>query len=103
MKFSEIREKMKNSIQNDEGLQIGYISNIAMLLNDYYDIKDYETRNRAAKDILQLVLEVDCSELVNKWVDDYNKRYVDMTSKNIGRENKKIAINNVDRFELLDI
>jgi len=45
-----LREALK-----DEDLRHGYVSNIAMLLHDRYGITDYETRNQAAEDILELL------------------------------------------------
>jgi len=39
------------------GFKHGYISNIAMLLHDQYGITDYETRNKAAEDILKLIFD----------------------------------------------
>jgi len=35
----------------------GYVSNVAMLLHDRYGITDYETRNKAADDIIHLIFE----------------------------------------------
>ena len=32
-----------------------YVANVAMLLHDRYGITDYETRNRAAEDVLDLL------------------------------------------------
>lgn len=52
--IKEAREFMAKKLE-DKGLRIGYVSNIAMLLHDRYGITDYETRNRAAEDILNLI------------------------------------------------
>lgn len=44
------REELK-----DEGLWIAYQANVAMLLNDKYNMIDHKTRNQAAEDILKLI------------------------------------------------
>lgn len=54
-KFKDARSTMKRSFDSDDGLKIAYISNIAMLLHDKYDIKDFDLRNQAAEDILELI------------------------------------------------
>lgn len=57
-KIKEARKVMRDAFEADPGrggFKYSYISNIAMLLHDHYGITDYEERNRAAKDILQLV------------------------------------------------
>jgi hypothetical protein len=53
--FTEARETMRDELRYDEGLRIGYISNIAMLLHDKYGITGYEERNAGAEDILNLI------------------------------------------------
>ena len=54
-KFAKARKIMSATLKKDEGLRIGYESNIAMLLYDRYGIKDYELRNQAARDLIQLI------------------------------------------------
>lgn len=49
------REVIAKALEQDEGFKIGYVSNIAMLLHDRYDITDYDQRNQAAEDILKLI------------------------------------------------
>ena len=49
------RETMRLAFEEDKDFEQGYISNIAMLLYDRYNITDYDTRNQAAKEILQLI------------------------------------------------
>ncbi len=41
----------------DPDLRRAYVDNVAMLLHDRYDIKDYETRNRAGDEIVRLIFE----------------------------------------------
>lgn len=56
--IAEARKIMRMAFENDSepgGLKHAYVSNIAMLLHDRYEITDYETRNEAAKDILKLI------------------------------------------------
>lgn len=48
------RMTMREALK-DEGLRWGYVSNIAMLLHDRYNITDYDTRNQAAEEILELL------------------------------------------------
>jgi hypothetical protein len=49
------REVIAKALEQDEDLKLGYVSNIAMLLHDRYDITDYDQRNQAAEDILKLI------------------------------------------------
>jgi len=51
------RATMVQAFKEDPGFKLTYIANIAMLLHDRYDITDYETRNRAADDLLKLIFE----------------------------------------------
>ena len=55
-KIQKARKVMREALK-DEDLRWSYISNIAMLLHDRYGITDYETRNQAAEDILNLLFE----------------------------------------------
>jgi hypothetical protein len=61
--FSHYRAKMSEQLLSDKGLRLGYQANIAMLLNDFYGITDYEERNQAATDILNLIFDLKCSPL----------------------------------------
>lgn len=54
-KFARARKTMSKALKNDEGLLWGYQSNIAMLLHDRYGITDYQTRNAAASDLIELI------------------------------------------------
>jgi len=56
--FAECRRYMANTLKCDKGLFIAYQANVAMLLHDRYGIEDYETRNKAAAEILELIFEV---------------------------------------------
>ena len=49
------REVIAKALEQDDDLKLGYVSNIAMLLHDRYDITDYDQRNQAAEDILKLL------------------------------------------------
>jgi hypothetical protein len=56
--FSRAREIMAKELREDGGLMIAYRANIAMLLHDLFNkanFKDYDTRNRAADEIIKLV------------------------------------------------
>lgn len=54
-KIAEARKTIRDALKKDEGLKIAYVSNVAMLLHDRYGITDYDTRNKAAEDILDLI------------------------------------------------
>lgn len=54
-RIKRARKKIRKALENDPGLKLGYVSNIAMLLYDKYGIKDYDERNKAAEDILNLI------------------------------------------------
>jgi hypothetical protein len=54
-KIKNARETMCKALEQDEGLKLGYVSNVAMLLHDKYGITDYDQRNQAAEDILKLI------------------------------------------------
>lgn len=56
--FRQARVTMGQELLRDEGLYIGYRANVAMLLHDRYGIRDHETRNKAARDILNLIFEL---------------------------------------------
>ena len=51
------REVMRKALEQNAGLKLGYVSNVAMLLHDRYGITDYEQRNQAAEDILKLIFD----------------------------------------------
>ena len=61
--FSHYRAKMSEHLLIDTGLRLGYQSNIAMLLSDKYNLTDYEHRNQAATDILNLIFDLKCEPL----------------------------------------
>lgn len=48
---------MAKALREDAWLRNGYVSNIAMLLHDYYGITDRNKRNEAAAAILTLIFE----------------------------------------------
>jgi hypothetical protein len=52
------RSKLIQAFKEDEDFRQGYVANISMLLYDKYnmvDFTDFETRNRAAEDIMELI------------------------------------------------
>ena len=61
--FKKARKLMHETLLKDEGLYIGYQSNIAMLLHDEQernnntpiDYKDHNNRNELAKKIINLI------------------------------------------------
>ncbi len=53
------REQMCKAFKADEDFRQTYVANIAMLLHDRYDIIDWEKRNKAAEDIMDLIF---CSQ-----------------------------------------
>jgi len=55
--FADCRRYMANTLKCDEGLRISYEANVAMLLQDTYDITLPAKRNQMAKDILRLIFE----------------------------------------------
>lgn len=55
MRIKKARKLMRKALEKDAGLLDGYVSNIAMLLHDRFDITDYVQRNRAARDIIKLI------------------------------------------------
>lgn len=57
------RETIAYALAGDDDLRIGYQANVAMLLHDRYGITDYETRNKAANDILNKIFDMDCEPL----------------------------------------
>lgn len=54
-KIAKARKTMRDAFDKDEDFKYGYIANIAMLLHDRHGITNYDKRNAAAEDILQLV------------------------------------------------
>jgi hypothetical protein len=48
---------IKDELENDKGLRIAYIANVAMLLHDKYGVTDFKERNNAAIDILNLLFD----------------------------------------------
>jgi len=53
--IKKARKIMRTAFEKDPFLKEAYIANIAMLLHDHYGITDYETRNKAAEEILNLI------------------------------------------------
>ena len=53
--FQEARNKMANELTIDEGLYLGYQSNIAMYLHDNWEIVTVHDRNKAAKELIDLI------------------------------------------------
>ena len=49
------RRKLCQAFEDDEDFRNAYVSNIAMLLHDRYGIINYEERNKAAEDIMNLI------------------------------------------------
>jgi hypothetical protein len=54
-KIAKARKVMRDAFEKDEDFKESYIANIAMLLHDRHGIRNYEKRNAAAKEILELV------------------------------------------------
>lgn len=54
-KIQKARKVFKDAFKKDPDFKQGYRSNIAMLLHDRHGITDYDKRNKAAEDILELV------------------------------------------------
>lgn len=54
-RFARARKSMSNALKRDKGLRQGYEASIAMLLHDRYGITDYELRNQAARDLIDLI------------------------------------------------
>jgi len=57
--IAKARETMRERFEQDKGFKQGYMANIAMLLHDRYGITDYDTRNKAAEDLLKLIFYQD--------------------------------------------
>lgn len=57
--FKDCRESMAKHFAADEGLRIGYIANVAMLLHDNGFVVDYDARDKAARMILTLLFDAD--------------------------------------------
>ena len=53
--FVQARQRIAEELNNDEGLYIAYGANIAMYLHDVHSITDYEARNQAAEDIVNIL------------------------------------------------
>lgn len=49
------RQVLRQAFIDDPDFKQSYVSNIAMLLHDSYGVTNYETRNAAAEDILNLI------------------------------------------------
>ena len=57
MTVKEARETMASAFRDDPGFRDGYVANVAMLLHDRHGITGYEERNKAADEIVHLILE----------------------------------------------
>ena len=55
MEFSEARQIMRETFERDEDLRRVYRDNIAMRLHDHHGITDYDKRNAAAEDLIDLI------------------------------------------------
>jgi len=49
------RKILRREFDDDEDFRQSYISNIAMLLHDKYNIINWEDRNNAAEEIMKLI------------------------------------------------
>lgn len=49
------RKILRREFDDDEEFRQTYISNVAMLLHDKYNIINWEDRNNAAEDIMKLI------------------------------------------------
>ena len=86
-KMDEIKRSrriMRDVFEKDADFKYGYVANVAMLLYDRYGITDFDERNAAATDILELI-----------FYDIYDSDDVAKINEN---ENKKI-----NRFEIMDL
>ena len=53
--IEKARETMRDAFEKDPDFKMGYVANIAMLLHDRHGITNYDKRNAAAEDILELI------------------------------------------------
>jgi len=74
------RKIFKTLFEEDEDFRFGYQSNIAMLLNDKYNITDHELRNKIALDIMAVIFD--------------GKEF---------KKKKEILNNKISRFQIMDI
>lgn len=51
------RKIMSDAFKEDPDFKRGYVANVAMLLHDHYGITNFDKRNAAAEDILELIFE----------------------------------------------
>jgi len=49
------RKILRREFDDDEDFRQTYVSNVAMLLHDKYGIINYEDRNNAAEDIMEMI------------------------------------------------
>lgn len=54
-KIAKARKTIRDAFEKDPDFKQGYKANIAMLLHDHHGITDFDKRNKAAEDILELV------------------------------------------------
>ena len=57
--IEKARKLFKEALEKDEELRYGYQSNIAMLLNDRFDITNFKERNEGANAILKLMCDIE--------------------------------------------
>ena len=61
VKFEKARSSMGQHLQEDEGLYLGYMANVAMLLSDRFNraaFRKQEVREAAANEILSLIFSI---------------------------------------------
>lgn len=56
-KIVAARKTMADAFEADPSFREGYVANIAMLLYDRHGIRDFEERNKAASEILDLIFK----------------------------------------------
>jgi hypothetical protein len=54
-RLASARRTMSEALRNDESLRRSYVDNIAMMLHESHGIVDYDQRNKAANDVLNLI------------------------------------------------
>jgi len=58
-KIKEARATIRDTFKADAGLYQSYVANVAMLLHDRYGIMDPVTYDAAARDVLQLIFDIE--------------------------------------------
>ena len=64
VEFKDIRNSFKEALEDDDGLYIAYVANVAMLFNDRYGCTDHKLRNKMAKDTLKVIFDVEPRQTV---------------------------------------